>query len=70
MLDLKTIIWKEGKSYIAQCVNVDVSSFGKTKQEALENLREALELYFEDISASTVAKVEHLAVGSLMLRHA
>ena len=33
---------------MAQCLNVDVSSFGRTKVGALRNLEEALELYFED----------------------
>lgn len=47
-LDLKYVVWKEGKYYVTQCLNVDVSSFGKTKKEALANLDEALELYFED----------------------
>jgi len=45
-LNLKNIIWKEGKHYVAQCLNVDVSSFGKTKAEALKNIKEALDLYF------------------------
>jgi len=44
----KSVVWKEGKQYVAQCLNVDISSFGKTKKEALANLNEALELYFED----------------------
>jgi len=44
-IDLKIAIWKEGKYYVAQCLNVDISSFGKTKKEALENLDEALALY-------------------------
>lgn len=43
-----SIVWKEGRHFVAQCLNVDVSSFGKTKTEALKNLKEALELYFED----------------------
>ena len=43
-----SVVWKEGKYFVAQCLNVDVSSFGKTKVEALQNLKEALELYFED----------------------
>ena len=47
-LNLKNILWKEGKYYVAQCLNVDVSSFGKTKTEALKNIKEALDLYFED----------------------
>ncbi|OGF64324.1 hypothetical protein A2Z53_00815 [Candidatus Giovannonibacteria bacterium RIFCSPHIGHO2_02_42_15] len=54
----KSVIWKEGKYYVAQCLNVDVSSFGKTKKEALHNLDEALDLYFEDTKFSKVAKVE------------
>jgi predicted RNase H-like HicB family nuclease len=44
---MTNIVWKEGKYYVAQCLNVDVSSFGKTKKEALKNLDEALLLYFE-----------------------
>jgi predicted RNase H-like HicB family nuclease len=47
-LELNNIIYKEGKYYVAQCLNVDVSSFGKTRVEALDNLQEALELYFEE----------------------
>lgn len=47
-MTLKYIIYKEGKYYVAQCLNVDVSSFGESIQEAQNNLKEALELYFED----------------------
>jgi predicted RNase H-like HicB family nuclease len=46
--NLWNIVWKEDKFYVSQCLNVDVSSFGKTKKEAIANLTEALELYFED----------------------
>lgn len=48
---LKYIVQKEGKYYVSQCLNVDVSSFGNTIQEAIDNLNEALELYFEDKQA-------------------
>ena len=57
-MDLKNVIWKEGKYYVSQCLNIDISSFGKTKQEALDNLDEALKLYFEDIKISKILKVE------------
>lgn len=46
-INLKNIVWKEGKYYIAQCLNVDISSFGGTEKQALKNLGEALALYFE-----------------------
>jgi len=45
---MKYVIYLEGKYYVAQCLNVDVSSFGDTIEQARANLREALELYYED----------------------
>lgn len=42
------IIWKEGKYYVAQCLNVDISSFGETIEEVKKNIKEAVELYFEN----------------------
>jgi predicted RNase H-like HicB family nuclease len=42
---LYIVLWKEGKHYVSQCLNVDVSSFGDTKDDAVQNLHEALELY-------------------------
>jgi len=44
------VIWKEGKYYVAQCLNIDISSFGNTRIGALNNLKEAVGLYLEDIS--------------------
>lgn len=41
-------MWKESDHYVAQCLNVDISSFGETKTDALKNLKEALALFFED----------------------
>lgn len=55
---LKSVVWKEGKYFVAQCLNIDVSSFGKNKKEALFNLNEALELYLEDVKSPRVSKVE------------
>ncbi len=69
-IDLKNIVWKEDKYYVSQCLNVDVSSFGKTKKEALSNLDEALELYFEDIKTPKITKVEKPELVNLSLRYA
>lgn len=56
-IHLENIVWQEGEHYVAQCLNVDVSSFGKTKEDALDNLKEALELYFEDASPDEIQTV-------------
>lgn len=58
-IDLKNVVWKEGKYYVAQCLNVDVSSFGTTKRKALAALDEALELYFEDMKRVRMTKIEN-----------
>lgn len=69
-LDLQTAVWKEGKYYVAQCLNVDVSSFGKTKEEAVKNLDEALELYFQDEKAHDIQKVEQPTIIKRQLQYA
>ena len=56
-MSLKHIVWKEGKHYVAQCLNVDVSSFGESRTEALANLDEALELFFEDQPKAKVNEI-------------
>jgi predicted RNase H-like HicB family nuclease len=50
MLDVQTVVYREGDHVVAQCLDVDISSFGDSETDALANLREALELYFEDAS--------------------
>jgi predicted RNase H-like HicB family nuclease len=40
-------ITQEGDWFVAQCLEVDVASQGETETEALDNLGEALQLYFE-----------------------
>ena len=52
MKTIKYIVFKEGKYYVSQSLNVEVSSFCNTIEEATKNLREALDLYFEDEPAS------------------
>ena len=69
-LNLKNIIWKEGKEYVSWNINTGVSSFGATKREALTSLLEALELYFEDMPFSVATKVERPALSTMVFAHA
>jgi predicted RNase H-like HicB family nuclease len=55
-------VWKEGNWYVAQCLELDVASQGETEEEALENLREALDLYFEPPQATRPPKVRLIEV--------
>ncbi|MBJ7596293.1 MAG: type II toxin-antitoxin system HicB family antitoxin [Candidatus Dormibacteraeota bacterium] len=51
MTHLNAVVWKEDDWYVARCVQVEVASQGHSVEEALANLTEALELYFEDAPA-------------------
>lgn len=48
------IIEREGDGYVALCPELDIASQGDTIQEARENLREALELFFESASMQEI----------------
>jgi predicted RNase H-like HicB family nuclease len=48
------IIQREGDGFVALCPELDVASQGSTIETARENLREALELFFECASAKEV----------------
>jgi predicted RNase H-like HicB family nuclease len=67
---LQHIIWKEEKHFVAQCLNIDVSSFGDTKDEAMKNLQEAVELYFEDQPGITISQVDQPEIISSKFNYA
>ncbi len=66
----KNIVWKEGKHYVAQSLNIDVSSFGATKREAIANLHEAMMLYLEDAKASDITKIERPEIIATVMSYA
>lgn len=45
---LTVAITHEPPWYVARCLEVEVTSQGESVEQALESLKEALELYFED----------------------
>jgi predicted RNase H-like HicB family nuclease len=45
---------REGNGYVALCPELDIASQGDTIPEARENLREALELFFESASMEEI----------------
>ncbi|HZI47294.1 MAG TPA: type II toxin-antitoxin system HicB family antitoxin, partial [Pyrinomonadaceae bacterium] len=55
-------IWQEDGWFVAQCIEVDVASQGVTEDEALENLRDALELHFTPPVASVSPQIRSLEI--------
>lgn len=63
MKSITYCVYWEDEFFIAQCLNVDISSFGASRAEAVASLREAVELYFEDASAGDFALVSDAEIG-------
>ncbi len=55
-------LWREGDWFVAQCLDVDVASQGRSEDDALANLKQALELHFEDPRANTTPSVRPIEV--------
>ena len=51
---IKSEIYFDGKYYCARCLNIDVFTQGKTLDEVMKNLREAVSLHIEDIEEDKV----------------
>ena len=47
-IQFTTRIFKEGRSFVAHALELDVSSCGGTKEKALKNLKEAVRLFVEE----------------------
>lgn len=52
---LTAIIEREGDDYVALCPELDIASQGSSVSTAWDNLREAIELFFETAAATEVA---------------
>ncbi len=67
---LQVVVYQEDDGYVAQCLNVNVASEGDTEEVALANIREALELYFEDEPDAEFVEVGKARVTGLKLQSA
>ena len=58
----RATVWREGDWYVSQCLEIDIASQGRTEQEALDNLREALELHLQPPVATHPPEVRTVEV--------
>lgn len=59
MRTLNYVTWEEDGAFVAQCLDVDVASEGDNQDEAISNLKEALELYFENATGPRAPSAAH-----------
>jgi len=56
---LTAVIEREGNGYVSLCPELDIASQGDTVNKARDNLREALELFFEHATKDEVSQRLH-----------
>ncbi len=56
---LTAIIERENNGYVSLCPELDIASQGDSVEEASDNLREAIELFFEFASSSEIQNQLH-----------
>jgi predicted RNase H-like HicB family nuclease len=58
-MKLTAIIEREGSGYVSLCPELDIASQGESVEQARDNLREALELFFETASTLEIKQRIH-----------
>lgn len=48
MKKIQCVIYQDGEQFVAHCLNTGVATQGDTYEEAVKNIKEAVELYFEE----------------------
>ena len=68
--EFTAVVWRESEGYVSKCPELGVASCGDTLEEAVSNLKEAVDLYLEnaealglmvDIEESLTAKEKYTA---------
>ena len=67
-MEFSSVVNKEGKWYVATCPELVVTSQGKTVEESINNLKEAIELYLEDEDAIVPASNYRPLVRAVKVR--
>ena len=68
MKKVHSVFWKEDKWYVAKALEVEIASQGKNEKEALANLKEALELYFEDQTTIELTRISKPKLQDLSIQ--
>lgn len=67
-MDFTAVIKKGEKQFVALCPELDVTSQGYTIEEAIKNLREACELYVEEMGVPEGISSEEILVTTIEIK--
>ncbi len=68
-MDFTAIIRRGEKQFVALCPELDVVSQGRTVEESLKNLKEAVELYIEEMGVPEGSSSKDTIIASFEVKH-
>ena len=63
VMKVQAVLWKEDSIYVIKDVYTGVTTQGRTPEDAMKNLQEALEIYFEEFPEKREEYVRILRSG-------
>ncbi len=66
-MNISYIIWQEDEGFVIRCLEYPVTTQGNDKKDAIESLKEAVELYLEDEDQKTPCHVTNFETGKLLV---
>ncbi len=67
-VEVKIFLWREKDMYVAWEPQTGVVSQGKTFEEALKNVKEAIELYLEDPDAELPEPISEVILATVKVK--
>jgi len=64
-MELQAVVWKEEDMFVIKEVVTGVTTQGKSVEEAIENLKEAVELYLEEMPEIVEYLKNRKALGAI-----
>ncbi|MBI3885908.1 MAG: type II toxin-antitoxin system HicB family antitoxin [Opitutae bacterium] len=64
---IDAVVVKEDDLYVAQCLTVDESSFGRTPEQALARLHEAVQIHYEERARRLAVPAEVVGMAQVAL---
>ncbi len=68
-MDFTVIIKKGEKQFVALCPELDVVSQGYTLEDSIKNLKEAVELYIEEVGIPEGISSENILITSFEVKN-
>ncbi|HVA83231.1 MAG TPA: type II toxin-antitoxin system HicB family antitoxin [Candidatus Aquilonibacter sp.] len=64
-MHLQTMVWKEDRTYVIKETFTGVTTQGKTIEEAIKNIKEAVGLYLEEMPGARKQMNKMKAIGAV-----